>query len=350
MADRHLRSRKVVDYKKLQNGIGLFGEAAEISDLPHLASQLRTTPLTKKDSITKSIDILDASISEELDALTKEEDMLKKQIALLGKRKAVEELRALSLSQTHSQSQCETQPKAKHPQSIMIDSELEAAMNVLNSCQLQDVLEPTDLKYSHGTIQHPKSVNDQAYPDIIPDFVTKPNTCTVRGSNNKDMVRKVEDVTTEQWISANAKILIKLIDEGMDMEGVKSYLRYTVNIGNYLQVSKPPSVMLLDNEHRHQVYEEHKQWQQIDGEKMYFYLKPLPEKGEKQDHRSEPVPRDAYGKTLCLRYNRPSGCQLTFCKFSHVCLVCQGPHSKMQHQEANQTSNSQGGPPRFRHP
>ena len=53
-----------------------------------------------------------------------------------------------------------------------------------------------------------------------------------------------------QWVAANAKILLKLIEGGLALGGIKSYLRYTVKIGNYLQISEVPSVMLLDDDHR----------------------------------------------------------------------------------------------------
>ena len=74
-----------------------------------------------------------------------------------------------------------------------------------------------------------------------------------------------------QWLSANARIMLALLDN-MDKATITSYLRYTAKIGDYLQVSEPSSVMLLDEEHRKSVTRENRQWDDIDGDRRYFYL------------------------------------------------------------------------------
>ena len=60
---------------------------------------------------------------------------------------------------------------------------------------------------------------------LIPDFVSKP-TSTYESGSGKEKVKRVEEITQAQWISDNSKILLKLIEEEMDINGVKAYLRY----------------------------------------------------------------------------------------------------------------------------
>ena len=86
----------------------------------------------------------------------------------------------------------------------------------------------------------------------------------------KVCVRKVTDA---QWLSANVLILIELIDD-MDLPTIKSYLCYTVNIGNYLQMSEPPSVMKLDETHHKAVVDGTiESWEKIVSDDVYIYLK-----------------------------------------------------------------------------
>ena len=78
----------------------------------------------------------------------------------------------------------------------------------------------------------------------ITDFVNIPTKSSITAAN-PDKQKRVEDVTIPQWISANVKILQKLMAEGMSQENVIKYLRYTSKIGDYLQTSDQSSVMLL---------------------------------------------------------------------------------------------------------
>ena len=88
---------------------------------------------------------------------------------------------------------------------------------------------------------------------------------------------KPDEVTVPQWLSTNARILLTLLDE-MDKDTIAAYLRYTMKIGDYLQVSDVSSVMLLDEDHRKQVKRERSQWDEIDGDKHYFFLEKEREK------------------------------------------------------------------------
>ena len=87
-----------------------------------------------------------------------------------------------------------------------------------------------------------------------------------------------------QYISANAKILLKITDEGLAIDGIKSNLSYTAKTGDYLQVSETSLVILLDNEHCKQVNEENRPWDYIERDKVYFHIKPVQDNHKLSKH------------------------------------------------------------------
>ena len=92
---------------------------------------------------------------------------------------------------------------------------------------------------------------------------------------------KLEDISECQWAGASAQILLELMDDSsMTKEEIKSYLRYTAQMSDYLQTCEPTSVMLLDEEHRTLVAKEpNRAWDDIDPYKSFFYLKKKDEDG-----------------------------------------------------------------------
>ena len=132
-----------------------------------------------------------------------------------------------------------------------------------------------------------------------------------------------------------------MMEDGIEADDIKAYLCYTIKAGNYLQVSETASVMLLDNEHRIQIQNEGRMWDSIDGDKVYFHLKPIATGNGKPKYQQRPAPD---GRPICIRFNRPSGCELTYCKYSHVCMICCGDHSKLQHTNGEPSVSV---PPRF---
>jgi hypothetical protein len=193
-------------------------------------------------------------------------------------------------------------------------------------------------------------------PLYIPDYVLNPSASTRATEHNlgrglilRDSRSKVktEEVTIEQWTGANARILIDLIGDGMEQEEVIEYLRYTAQIADLMQVSKHPSVMLLDEAHRTKMHQMGGRWDQIDPMKSYVFLtkkeeaqKP-PSKRPWGTNRDFRAPTDSNGRPVCLLYNKEEGCPRINCRFTHVCSVpgCLQSHPKFRHQEV---------PPRFR--
>lgn len=340
MATRQLRSRGVVDYNALNSGCK-SKKSVDISQ--------------DKDKLPAAIDILDqiteispakntspssnSAMKKRLLALQLEEEKLNLELQVAKQKKDIDVLKSQLLNKSASRELCSDNPRTGSTekittQSLAQDKDLEAALNVLKDCHLSEFLENPQ---QEAII--PASVGKQinmSGPHLIPDNVSKPNVSYL---NDKDRVKRIEEVTPAQWISANSKILLKLIGEGMNMDGVRSYLRYTSKIGDYLQVSEPSSVMLLDNEHRRQVYDESRQWHEIDGDKVYFHLKSASTANDNHRYHHKAQPTDDHGRTICLRYNRGS-CFMTYCKFSHVCLLCKGDHPKSMHQNLQQVPHA----------
>ena len=126
-----------------------------------------------------------------------------------------------------------------------------------------------------------------------------------------------------------------MITDGLSTENIQRYLRYTAKIGDYLQMAELSSVMVLDHEHRRQVHEENRPWDEIDSDKVYFHLKPFTTSTSgNAPFRQQPV---------CIRFNN-GNCFRTYCKYSHVCMICKGDHPKTQHW-GDQTSCDTSAPP-----
>ena len=233
------------------------------------------------------------------------------------------------------------------------NASLTAALEALKSAHLADILELDG--GSPGYITASKSTGKVFQ---IPDFVVDPvsNTRPSEREIAKGVVIKsagkgkpaIEEVTEAQWISANMLILLELIDN-MDLPTIKSYLRYTVKIGNYLQVCHVPSVMKLDDVHRSEIADgTASAWNALDSDQCFFLLKkkedPEHQFSDKQQQRRPFVKKtnfDTSGSRICFDFNKPSGCQRgDSCVYSHVCQVsgCMGNHPKYQHSF----------PPRFR--
>ena len=268
----------------------------------------------------------------DLNNLAEEERKLELQLEISLKREAVKKLRSKLSANSNDNDTCNM--NSPSPMLVTNTNNKDAAAHITlkdlsNDKKLEEMLR--SLKDEHLEFMEPGLITDgkkSASPCkgkyYITDFVNIPTKSSITAAN-PDKQKRVEDVTIPQWISANVKILQKLMAEGMSQENVIKYLRYTSKIGDYLQTSDQSSVMLLDNEHRRQVYEEHRDWDSIDGDKVYFHLKSLTTRWQKKS-----TYMDDKSKPTCIRFNRGT-CFYQFCKYQHVCEICKGNHPKTQH-------------------
>jgi len=273
--------------------------------------------------------------------------MLEKELAELEIEEKLSTLRRrVEATKANIQAINSNRPSETRPtlQSLSQDEHLNEAVNVLKSAHLTDLLDEDP----HVRCKT-QGMSAKLNVLFITDFITKTtNSCR---EEEREIAKgiflkcknktKPEDVTVPQWISANARILLAMLDN-LDKGTVASYLRYTAKIGDYLQLSEPPSVMLLDEDHRKMVARDNTAWDMIDGDKRYFFLEK-----SKSSYRlatqKKTRPVDETGKPICLGYNSQAGCTRPWCTYNHICSVngCKENHSRFQHY-ANTP------PPRFR--
>ena len=222
--------------------------------------------------------------------------------------------------------------------SLAQDEEVTKLLATLKDSHLKDLLELTQDhtepsvtgELFHGATAKPKYL-------LIPDHVSFPKSTDTEeetelfSSGSKRVLLKsaktkpkVENVTLPQWISANGRILLKLIAKGCDMQTVKDYLQYNIELGDYLQTCTQSSVLILDDAHRRAVSDQSKRYSEVDAHHRYFYLerKPAAVNTSKATYRSQKKPSqamyDADGQELCRLFAKYGSCKYgDSCKFIH---------------------------------
>jgi hypothetical protein len=136
------------------------------------------------------------------------------------------------------------------------------------------------------------------------------------------------NLTTGQWISANSRILDKLISSGKFTPAqISNYLTYNRKIGDLLQICTPGSVFLLDHNHRLELHDdENKLWSDIDATLQNAHLKrkdvvhseavgSFPKSGNVSANPGRRHTR----RGLCWTFNSAEGCTNgRSCKYDHV--------------------------------
>ena len=240
----------------------------------------------------------------------------------------------------------------------MLKSLKEAHLKDLLDLEADNKAENLDLG---ELLSHSKQVKK---PLLIPDYVVNPKETEhdddrelFAGSGYRVCLKasklkpRPENVSVPQWISANARILLKLIREDANMAVVKAYTEYTAEIGDYLQTCATSSVFILDDAHRRQVSKGETTYDRISEHQRYFYLqksaKNDPQQGRtggKAAKKGGPV--DEYGREVCRNWNKRSGCQFINCKFQHgKCSICLATDHKAYDHGIGSGDKT---PPRFR--
>jgi hypothetical protein len=150
------------------------------------------------------------------------------------------------------------------------------------------------------------------------------------------------------FFRANARILARLIPN-LSQE-VAIYLDYLRQIGDLLINYTSQSVYCLDHDHRFQVVELSRAWNQIDPTLALNTLKKKDNVSQtstssssgskstgsgaiaKSDSKTE---AKSYGVLpICWQWNQPDGCKFQNCRYHHKCSVdnCGGPHPAWKHQ------------------
>jgi hypothetical protein len=245
-------------------------------------------------------------------------------------------------------------------QSLARDVELSRLLDTYNSEGSADLLKAQDAVNSSLSVPAVyQGEVKQKKPLLIPDFITSCRglgreeddieLLTSKGPSFKLQGRakrpEAKDVSVAQWITANTAILERLLPS-LSARELKSYLFYTRQIGNYLQIYTAESCFLLDNEHRKEVCLGNCQWHEVCQHMVGFYLVRRSNSGG----NSGPVSSNSSASSAtgskskksrfshpCARFNSPEGCSNDNCKFQPICSVkgCRGPHPKHEHPSAD---------------
>ena len=181
---------------------------------------------------------------------------------------------------------------------------------------------------------------------MIPDYVSRPTQGGFDGTEEELCAQggtklflrtsrqkpAVENITLAQWVSANAPIMAKLIDDDVlnSREKLLDYLQYVQDFGDFAQVCEHNSLMIYDQEFRKKQATKGSSWAVSDVHLSTFYLhrrqRAAPAGQQHRNPRTNTPPRllDNEGKEICRNFNSNT-CQRENCRFSHVCSLCKVP-------------------------
>ena len=85
---------------------------------------------------------------------------------------------------------------------------------------------------------------------------------------------KIQEVTLSQWVSANARIMSKLIADGTlsDTRDLLDYMEYTSRVGDLVQTHTVPFVMLFDNKFQQDQAVVGSRWSEYNWHAWLFHL------------------------------------------------------------------------------
>ena len=327
------------------------GSKANMAGLDNVEDQFHDS-FTDVDQIEEAKQEELASLTAELESLELEENLVQMRLIVTAKKDRIGQLKHSASGYQYASSHTPNPPnRAVYPtdpthantlpttKSLANDPGLAATLDMLKDAHLSEVLGGGDSN-NCDDVRIPDHHNKGEHkPLYITDFVLDAKS-SHRGKGDKDKL-KTEDVSVDQWVSANARIMLAMLDD-MDKETVRQYLSYTSKIGDYLQSGVVSQVMLFDERHRWQVACEGRRWDEIDGDTRYFFLEKDPNRNKQRwtgPQRKPRGPVDAQSNPICIRYNSQRGCSAPWCTYSHVCDVigCGAPHPKHAHNS----------PPRF---
>jgi hypothetical protein len=334
----------------------------------------------------QTMEVLDNSmavdLASELEALEVEEKSLRLRVAIADKRWEVEKLKSSLQTPKTNSTTCSTIHMQRastgyDPQMETIidkpnaEEELVTAKSLKNwykegkdtRCidnEMLDLLLAAENGKAQG-YQHTEGKSSKTL--FIRDFVkahnkimdyeeeedllsSKLGTLTLRSTRKP----QTENVTINQWIAANARLMIALIKRGdLSTDKITSYLEYTAQIGEYFDLYDREKVLVYDHDVRERVAAGAQSWETpyIHGvlcmksesvNQGYAYKKPFGpkvpyKKPQGADSTYLPVVKDNNGRNICRDFQTEHGCRRYMCKFSHVCIVesCKKSHPQHLH-------------------
>ena len=198
-------------------------------------------------------------------------------------------------------------------------------------------------------IQRPDSKTTLLIPDFLPSTECLEEVALGTGSSvvfKTGAKTKLKDVSPAQWITANARIMAKLLQsKSLSGSAVLDYLSYTAKVGELACRFTWASTLQYDNEYRLQQAAVGFRWG-ADSQHLATTLlreKPIEKtttKGQGQRGgagNNTSKKKGPGGREICLQYNAGKCTFGPKCNFEHVCLKCLKPgHTQATHRDSAQ--------------
>jgi hypothetical protein len=132
---------------------------------------------------------------------------------------------------------------------------------------------------------------------------------------------KLEKVSLGMWITANAKILQKLMDSDKHFD-VRAYLQYTEMVGELATRYSWVSVLLFDDEYRKRQATFKSKWGADAPHLSTVTLRERPQPPPKAKPGNPTRHQGPPGREVCRQFNKGSCTYGALCKFDHACATC----------------------------
>ena len=166
---------------------------------------------------------------------------------------------------------------------------------------------------------------------------------------------KLENLAVNQWSVANIAILHKLVQDGMlPLSQVFDYMSYTTYLYRLMNAYDLVSVYMYDREYRRLQHAHKFRWGTVVGHLSTQHLRLRQSKenvgstrtsrqnGSGQNskaynngNQSKVASHSLDGKPICRNFNGRGGCNMTDCRYMHVCNVpgCYREHPSVSHAD-----------------
>lgn len=146
-----------------------------------------------------------------------------------------------------------------------------------------------------------------------------------------------DKVRVAQYMEGSLRILREMITEdGASINQITDYVNYLIQIACFTQSMKWQSVLNYDAIYRREQHANGFTWGTSSPFLMQSQLMTLEQPATTNRINKRPfeaVHNPKTGRQVCGSFNSIQGCQLTDCRFDHVCKTCFANHPRHQHEQ-----------------
>jgi len=270
--------------------------------------------LADHDHVADELDISIQQLSEEVDALSKEEERIRLILTIKEKKRNIDKMQQALVNDGKTSNSSSNSSRTFDHQKTSSDNDIQGT-------------EHKSGKYMKIVDYIPKARNDEG------EEYELGNGLKIKLKQSSKI--KVEQVSPSQYIAASSKILTELIHSewkngNVDYQWILDYLTYQEKIGELGCRFTWASVMSYDDCYREQKETLRFKWG-ADNQHMSTLLLRERVSGNLPKKKENPAER---GQAVCRNYNAQKGCSYTNCIFAHVCSICRSSHPCMDHPSA----------------